>query len=105
VQVPPDALGFAVVVATLFASAFGVKFLVWGKGPIRRIRGGGEESAVDERLIDLEERVQRLSEIVRDQALALDDYHERLDFAERVISQRGGDEPNALKPPDPVDTR
>lgn len=101
VQVPPDALGFAVVFGTMFASAFGLKYLIWGKGPIRRRRGGGEDAAADERLLELEERVQQLSEIVRDQSLALDEYHERLDFAERVIAQRVSDEPKILKPPEP----
>jgi hypothetical protein len=39
VRVPLDALGFAVVFGTMFASAFGLKYLIWGKGPIRRRRG------------------------------------------------------------------
>ena len=101
-QVPPDALGFAVVFATLFSTAFGVKFLVWGKGPIRRLRGGPSDPVTDERLAELEERVQQLSEIVQEQSHALDDYHERLDFAERVLTQQRGDVPKALDPPDPT---
>ena len=101
-QVPPDALGFAVVFATLFGTAFGVKYLIWGKGPIRRLRGVKDDPMTDERLAELEERVRQLSEIVQEQSHALDDYHERLDFAERVLTQQRGDAPKALDPPDPT---
>jgi len=100
VDIPPDALGFAVVIATLLGTAFGVKLLVWGKGPIRRLRGGTGAAAADERLTELEERVQQLSDIVGDQSRALEDYHERLDFAERVLAQRRGETPKSLEPPE-----
>lgn len=99
-DIPPDALGFAVVIATLLGTAFGVKLLVWGKGPIRRLRGGTDVGASDERLAELEERVRQLSDLVGDQSRALEDYHERLDFAERVLAQRRGDTPEYLGPPE-----
>jgi len=101
-EIPADALGFAVVVATLVGTAVGVKLLVWGKGPIRRFRGGGSDPATDERIADLEERFHRLSETVGDQSQLLEEYHERLDFTERVLTQQRGEDPKALEPPGPT---
>lgn len=39
---------------------------------------------------------------VRDQTHALDEYHERLDFAERVLTQREDAEPRSIEPPAPA---
>jgi hypothetical protein len=99
VEIPPDALGFAVVIATLMGTAIGVKFLVWGKGPIRKLRGGAGDPAADERFAELEDRVERLAELVRDQSRVIEDVNERLDFTERVLSQQRGEQPRALEPP------
>ncbi len=98
-EIPADALGFAVVMATFFGAAFGVKLLVWGKGPIRRLRGGSDDPDTSERLAELEQRVEQLAEVATDQAHMLEDYHERLDFTERVLTQQRGEEPKALDPP------
>lgn len=98
-DIPPDALGFAVVLAALVGTAVGVKLLVWGKGPIRRLRGGSSDSPTEERLAELEDRVRYLAELVKDQSQQLDDYHERLDFTERMLAQRRMDESQALEPP------
>jgi hypothetical protein len=73
-----------------------VKLLVWGKAPIKRLRSGAGDPETDERLAELEQRVEQMSEFMRDQAQALEDYHERLDFAERMLTQRG-EEPKALE--------
>jgi hypothetical protein len=99
VEIPADALGFAVVIATLLGTVFGVKLIVWGKGPIRRLRTGTDDPATSERLAELEQRVEQLSEFATDQAQLLEDYHERLDFTERVLTQQRGGEPKALDPP------
>lgn len=88
--IPPDALGFAVVIATLLGSAFAVKLLVWGSGPIRRIRGSAPASA---HLAALEAQVQELTDTMREQAGQLDDVQQRLDFAERLLT-RGRDLPS-----------
>jgi hypothetical protein len=87
-EIPADALGFAVVIATLVGTAFCVKLIVWGKGPIRRIRGGSDDPVTSERLAELEQRVEQLSEFATDQAQLLVDYHERLDVTERMLTQR-----------------
>ncbi len=98
-QIPADALGFAVVIATLMGSAIGVKLLIWGKGPIRKLRGGASDPEANERFDELEHRVEQLTEFVRDQSRVIEDFHERLDFTERVLTQQRGDEPKALDPP------
>ena len=95
-EIPADVLGFVVVVATMLGAGIGLKVLVWGKGPIRRLRAGAGDSATDERLAELEDRVQRLSDLVADQSQLLEDHHERLDFTERVLTQQRGDEPKGL---------
>ena len=86
-EIPPDALGFAVVMATLFGAALGVKFLVWGKGPLRRLRGT-TDPATEDRLAEVEERVRQLADFVSEQSQRLEEYHERLDFTERMLTQR-----------------
>lgn len=97
-EIPPDALGFAVVIATLMGTALGVKLLVWGKGPIRKLRGGaGDPDA--ERVAELEQRIDKLAEFVRDQSRLIEDVHERLDFTERVLTQKKADDAPALEPP------
>jgi len=83
VNIPPDALGFAVVIATLLGSAFAVKLLVWGSGPIKRIRGSATDDA---HLAALEAQVQELADAMREQAGQLDDVQQRLDFAERLLT-------------------
>jgi hypothetical protein len=98
VEIPADALGFAVVVATLIGTAFGVKLLVWGKEPFKKLRSGATDVNTEERLAELEEHVSELSALVREQSVQLADYDERLDFAERVIAQQRG-EPKGLEPP------
>lgn len=98
-EIPADALGFAVVMATLIGTALGVKFLVWGKGPIRKLRGGAGDPAADERLAELQDRVERLSEFVQDQSRLIEEFNERLDFTERVLTQQRGEEQRALEPP------
>ena len=37
----------AFVFATLLGTAFGVKLLIWGKGPIRRIRHAADQPALE----------------------------------------------------------
>lgn len=98
-DIPADALGFAVVVATLLGTAFAVKLLVWGKGPIRRIRGGPDEADSNAQVAELEDHIRELSALVREQSEQLEDYHERLDFAERMLTRQRSDDPRGLEPP------
>ena len=99
-DIPADALGFAVVVVTLLGTAFGVKLLVWGKGPIRRLRGGADDTESGAQIADLEEHIRELSALVREQSDQLEDCHERLDFAERMLTRQRSEEPKGLEPPE-----
>ncbi len=98
-EIPPDALGFAVVIATFIGASFGIKFLIWGKGPIKKLRSGSAGGEAEIRISELEEQVRQLSDQVNDQALTLEDYQERLDFAERVIAQGRNGEARGINPP------
>jgi hypothetical protein len=72
VDIPADALGFAVVFAALMGTAFCVKLLVWGKAPIKRLRSGAGDPETDERLAELEQRVEQMSEFMREEPKALE---------------------------------
>ena len=50
-----DLLEPVVVFATLLGTAFGVKMLVWGKGPIKRLKRSADDPAIGQRLTRLEE--------------------------------------------------
>lgn len=90
-----DLLEPAVVFATLLGTAFGVKLLIWGKGPIRKVRGGPDHPALEQRFAELEERLEQVSELVVQQSEQLAETQERLDFTERVLTQRRLEEPKA----------
>jgi ABC-type phosphate transport system auxiliary subunit len=94
-----DLLEPAVVFATLLGTAFGLKLLIWGKGPLRRVRGGPEHQALEQRLTEVEERLEHVSDLLVQQSEQLTETQERLDFAERVLTQRRLEEPNASESP------
>lgn len=86
----------AVVVATMLGVVFGVKLLVWGKGPIRgKRRLGGTDLA--RRLAEVEEHTAELASLVDHQVTQLEDIQERLDFAERMLTQPVGAKPRKPK--------
>ena len=89
-----------VVIGTLFGIAVGVKLLVWGKGPIRRLRGRSDQSAVEHRVAELEDRWEQMAELAERQVSQLEDLHERLDFAERMLTQRRAKDPRVLEEPE-----
>ncbi len=92
----------AVVFATLLGTAFGVKLLVWGKGPIKQIRGQKGSSDLDQRMLDLEERAEHSAYLVEQQTAKIEDLEERLDFAERMLTRGSPDRPRALENPEPA---
>lgn len=87
-----------VVMGSLLGLAFGVKLLIWGKGPLRQIRRGGNP-ALEPRVAELEERSEHSSEVIAQQAELLEELVERLDFAERMLTRQRMDEPRALEKP------
>jgi uncharacterized coiled-coil protein SlyX len=91
-----DLIEPAVVFATLLGVAFGVKLLVWGKGPLRRVRGVPEHPALEHRVSEMEERLEQMSDALMHQSEQLAETQERLDFTERVLTQRRLEEPKAV---------
>jgi hypothetical protein len=89
-----------VVFATLLGMAFGVKILVWGKGPIRRVRPPTEAPGLEQRLGSIEERLERTAAMIGHVADQVADVDERLEFTERMLSRQRMDEPKALERPD-----
>ena len=94
-----DLLEPAVVFATLLGTAFGVKLLIWGRGPIRRIRQPTDQQGSD-RMAELEERLEQWSDLISHQADRVAELEERLDFAERLLTRQRMDEPRALEEPE-----
>jgi hypothetical protein len=90
----------AVVFATLLGTAFGVKMLIWGKGPIRRVKAPEDRQGLEQRMVDLEDH---LLEVAARQEDRLTEIEERLDFTERVLTQKQAESPKAIEPPDATD--
>ncbi|UCG85274.1 MAG: hypothetical protein JSW71_15225, partial [Gemmatimonadota bacterium] len=90
----------AVVFATLLGTAFGVKLLIWGKGPIRRPRGTPHQTELERRVVELEERCEQWSELTSQQADLIAEIEERLDFAERLLTRQRAEQPRGLEPPE-----
>ena len=89
-----------VVFATLLGTAFGVKLLIWGKGPIKRLRRPAEDEVLAHRLADMEERWEQWSGLAAQQADQLAELEERLDFAERLLTRSRMEDAKALESPD-----
>ena len=90
----------AAVFAMLLGVAFGVKLLVWGKGPIRRIRRHPEDPALEQRIVELEERSEQWAELMAQQRDLLEELVERQDFTERMLTQQRMEGPKALEKPE-----
>ena len=88
-----------VVFTTMLGVAFGVKLLVWGKGPIRRKHLPPTDPDLAQRVTELEERAADLTVLVDQQATQLEEVHERLDFTERMLARRAGPDRAALDSP------
>jgi hypothetical protein len=89
----------AVVFATLLGTAFGVKLLIWGKGPIKRARAAEENPALAQRVAELEDQLEQSNEVIRHQAELMDDVLERVDFAERMLTRHKEEQPKGLGGP------
>ncbi len=95
-----DLIEPTVIFATLLGTAFGVKLLIWGKGPIRGLRRPPEQDGLEQRVAELEERCEQWSELAARQADQLEDLHERLEFTERMLTRQRSETPQALRNPD-----
>jgi hypothetical protein len=95
-----DLLEPAVIFGTLLGVAFGVKFLVWGKGPIKRLKGTASQAELERRVAELEERWEQWSELTAQQADQIAEVEERLDFAERLLTRQRAEQSRALDRPE-----
>ncbi len=74
-----------IILTFLSGLAVGVKHMIWGKGPLRRVKGGENVSGLEQRVTELEDLLeQQHVELLDRQA----DLEERLEFAERMLTQR-----------------
>ena len=91
-----------IILTFLSGLALGVKHMIWGKGPLRRVRGGEHDSALEQRVAELEDLLeQRQHELLERHA----DLEERLEFAERMLTQHRMKElepPSESRVPTPV---
>jgi hypothetical protein len=86
-----------VVFGTLLGVAFGVKILIWGKGPIKGHRRQAA-AGLEDRVAELEDRLEQAGLLISEQADRVEDLDDRLEFTERVLSRI--DQPPALDKPD-----
>ena len=94
-----DLLEPVVIFGTLLGMAFGVKLLVWGKGPIKRNRQPANLPDLDQRLSDIEERLEQTAGVLGQLTDQLADVDERMEFSERMLARRRMDTPPGLEPP------
>jgi len=91
-----DLLEPAVVFATLLGTAFGVKLLIWGKGPIKKVRQPEVTAELSDRVSELEERLEQSNDVIAHQAELLDEVIERVDFSERLLARYKDEPPKGL---------
>ena len=74
-----------VILSFLGALAYGAKAMIWGRGPVRKLKNDEYIRALEQRVTDLEDLLeQQHVELLDRQA----DLEERLEFAERMLTQR-----------------
>ena len=86
-----------VILSFLSLLTYGAKTMIWGKGPIRKLKKSKDTDELEQRIADLEDILeQHHLETLERQT----DLEERLDFAERIIAQQQAKQLNV-----PVDER
>lgn len=74
-----------VILSFLGALTYGAKTMIWGKGPIRQLKKKEETGALERRIAELEDLLEQHHLELLDRHA---DLEERLDFAERMLTQR-----------------
>ena len=73
-----------IILSFLSTLVYGAKLMIWGKGPIAKLKKPRDSDELEQRIADLEDILeQHHLEMMERQT----DLEERLDFAERIISQ------------------
>ncbi len=77
------------IVAIIFVigpvSALGFSYTPLGRAIVKRL--GGTANAADDRLLELQDEVERLQEQIGQQDARFEEMHDRLDFAERLLAR------------------
>lgn len=68
-------------------SVLAVSFTPLGRALVDRLKG--KSSHADERLLDMQDEVERLQDQVSHHEARVEELHDRLDFAERLLLKRG----------------
>lgn len=66
-------------------SALGFSYTPLGRAIVKRL--GGTANASDDRLLELQDGVERLQELIGIQDARFEELHDRLDFAERLLAR------------------
>ncbi len=76
-------IGMILVVGPL--SALGFSYTPLGRAIVKRLSGTANTS--DDRTLELQDEIERLQERMGDQDARFEELHDRLDFAERLLSR------------------
>ena len=68
-------------------SALALSYTPLGRAIVKRLGRGGATHASEDRLLELQDEVQRLQERLGDQDERFEELHDRLDFAERLLAR------------------
>ena len=75
----------AIILVVGPVSALGFSYTPLGRAIVKRL--GGTKNASNDRLLELQDEVERLQERIGDQEARFEEVHDRLDFAERLLAR------------------
>ncbi len=75
----------AIILVVGPVSALGFSHTPLGRAIVKRL--GGTKNASDDRLLELQDEVERLQERIGNQDVRFEELHDRLDFAERLLAR------------------
>jgi hypothetical protein len=85
-----------VILSFLGALTYGAKVMIWGKGPVRKLKSSDDTEALKQRIAELEDLLEQQHLEVLDRHA---DLEERLEFAERMLTQNRANELEAPSEP------
>ena len=90
-------LGIIFVIGPVSALVF--SYTPLGRAIVNRLGGGAKAS--DDRLLELQEEIERLQEQIGYQDIRVEELHDRVDFAERLLSRESpaSEEPERVVTP------
>jgi hypothetical protein len=85
-----------VILSFLSALAWGAKTMIWGRGPLRKLKSSEDTETLKNRIAELEDLLEQQHIEVLDRHA---DLEERLEFAERMLTQNRAKELEAPSEP------